>query len=181
MLTLRLPEVEGYDDVLGEFFLLPQMVLQLEHSLYSISKWEQKFEKPFLSSEHKTGQEMYYYFCCMRVDCSDEDYGWVRRLTSEDVENINKYISAKMTATTIREIPGQKRNSAVLTNEVIYSRMAILGIPFECQYWHLNRLLTLIRVCQEMVSPQKKIPKQELIRQNQDLNRRRLAQFNTTG
>lgn len=180
MLCLILPEIEGYDDVTEQFFTLPSLKIRLEHSLYSLSEWEQKYEKPFLSKTPKTNQEMLYYFHCMLLDKAD-DINWIKRLTKNDFDRISSYISAPMTATTIREPPGRKQNNRVLTSEVLYCYMIGLGIPFECQYWHLNRLLTLIRVCQIEFGPKQKMSNAEILNQNQKINRQRLKQYNTRG
>ena len=179
MLLLTLAETECYDERFGEFYTLSKEQISLEHSLWSLSKWEQKYEKPFLSKDVKTRDEMLYYITCMRMD-NVSDNEWVRRLTSSDVNKITDYISSKQNATIIKE-PGTNKQGPLLTAEVIYARMAILGIPFECQYWHLNRLLTLIRVCIIETNPPKKMSNKAILNQNRDINRQRLKKYNTTG
>lgn len=180
MLKLLLPEIECYDNKIEEFVILPEKQILLEHSLYSLSKWEQTYEKPFLSKETKTREEMLYYIYCMRVDDTDDDTFWLQRLSSKDIAQIEAYLSAKMTATTINDLSSNKRGP-LITSEVLYARMAILGIPFECQHWHLNRLLTLIRVCIIETSPPKKMSNRAILNQNRDINLQRLKKYNTTG
>lgn len=179
MLKIVLPEIEGFSDSTEEFYTIPETVVRFEHSLVSLSKWEQKFEKPFLSSVEKTKEEIFYYFICMELDDQDPR-DWLSRLTQKDVAQIVDYISKNMTATTIKETPS-KKNGRILTSEVIYAQMVCLGIPFECQHWHLKNLFTLIRVCQIEMSPPKKMSSNEVLAQNQSLNRARLKQLKTKG
>ena len=53
MLKITIPNIEQYDEVRNEFISTKEQVLQLEHSLVSLSKWESKWCKPFLSKEEK--------------------------------------------------------------------------------------------------------------------------------
>ena len=181
MLRIVIPAVEGFDDEKQEFTTIEkEQVLELEHSLISLSKWESKWCKVFLSKEEKTTEQTIDYIKCMtvtpRVDPSVYD-----RLTTENIKQIQDYIAAPMTATYFAKDAGGKTNREQVTSELIYYWMIAMQIPFECEKWHLNRLLTLIRVCNIKNQPPKKMSKQEIMAQNAALNAKRRQQFNTTG
>lgn len=180
MLEILIPGEEHYDEA-AEVFVYPKAVtLQLEHSLVSLSKWESITEKPFLSKEDKSSEELLKYIICMNVSevFSLDDFS---NLTQDNLELINKYINSKSTATTFREIANSRMNREIITAEIIYFWMISLNIPFECQHWHLNRLLTLIKVCNEKNTPNKKVNRQEIAERNRLLNEQRKAQLGTTG
>lgn len=133
--------------------------LKLEHSLVSVSKWESKYKKSFTNTEHKTLAETIDYIAMMVLD-EEVDPNWFVCLTNAQIEDITKYIKDPMTATTV---PEDKKNKGVgrtkgqiVTNELVYYWMTALNIPFECQYWHFNRLITLIKVCAFESDPDKK-------------------------
>lgn len=180
MLEILVPGVELYDDVNERFLDSKPQVLHLEHSLISVSKWESKWNVPFISDKPRTEEQVIDYIRCMTLTQNvppDVYY----RLTQENINDVATYINLSMTATTFsnKEKPGQKR--PVITSEVIYSWMFALQIPMECQKWHLNRLLTLINVCRIGQEPKKKMSKAEILRQNRELNAARLKQGNTRG
>lgn len=180
MLTLNIPETEYYDEEKAEFITIKPQVLHLEHSLISVSKWESKWKIPFLSGNEKTSVQVLDYISCMAVGPFDSRV--LRALTNEQLESINTYINDSMTATWFSDREKKAINKKqVITSEVIYYDMIALQIPFECQKWHLNRLLTLIRVCQEKNKPPKKMSKRELRQRNTALNAARRAQYGTNG
>ena len=180
MLTITIPATEEFDEVKGEFLSVKEQTLQLEHSLISISKWESKWCKPFLGKQEKTSEEVIDYIKCMTLNSnvSDNVYGC---LTQANLTAINEYIGAPMTATYFSGNDHGKRNSEQITSELIYYWMIALNIPFECQKWHINRLLTLIRVCNVKNAPPKKMSKRDIISRNAALNAARRQQLNTTG
>ena len=181
MLLIEIPiNPEGWDEVKEEFVPAEVKTLSLEHSLVSLSKWESKWNKPFLGKDEKTFEETLDYIKCMTLT-KNVDPSVYEHLTSENVRQINEYIGAKMTATTFSQEPGGKKNSEIITSELIYHWMIALQIPFECQKWHLNRLLTLIRVCNIKNQPPKKMSRREIMSRNAALNAARRKQLNTTG
>lgn len=180
MLQIVIPASEGWDEKRQEFVNIKEQRLQLEHSLISLSKWESKWQKPFLSSNDKTSEEIIDYIRCMTLNQHvDPDiyYG----LTEENMRKINEYIESPMTATTFNNFSNNQGGHEIFTSEVIYYWMIAQGIPFECQKWHLNRLLTLIRVCNVKNSPPKKMSRAELSRHYAHLNAQRKKKMQTKG
>lgn len=145
MLRIVVPAAEFWDEAKEEFIYKAEQALQLEHSLVSLSKWESKWCKPFLSKDEKTTAETIDYIRCMTLTQNVKPDVY-ERLSPENIQQVNQYIQAPMTATWFSDTSGGKRNSEQITSELIYYWMIALNIPFECQKWHLNRLLTLIRV-----------------------------------
>lgn len=181
MLEVVVPGGEFYDEENNLFIVEPSTVLRLEHSLVSISKWEAKWRKPFLSSSvKKTREEVKDYIKCMTVNQNVSDFVYMR-LTQANLDAISKYIETDRTATVIDDRGSSRRTRDVITSEVIYWKMVIHGIPFECQKWHLSRLLTLIRICDIKSNPGKKMPKSEILAQNHKLNQARRKAMNTRG
>lgn len=179
MLNITIPELELFDERTSEFIYYGEENLQMEHSLVSISKWESKWNKPFLSSSDKSVEEIIDYVRCMTVS-REVDPEVFERLTEQNIKEINDYINAPMTATTFSDA-NQKGSREIVTSEVIYYWMITLNIPFECQHWHLNRLLTLVKVCNVKNSPPKKMSRQEILERNRQLNAQRKQQMNTRG
>lgn len=180
MLQITVPGVELYDEKNNEFIYTEERTIQLEHSLVSISKWEAKWCKPFISRTDKTKEEIMDYVRCMTIT-QNVDPSVYQRLTEENYAEIEKYINAPMTATTFRERQGGKKGGGIITNEIIYYWMVSLQIPMDREKWHLNRLLTLIRVCNEKNAPSKKMSKSEIMKQNAAMNAARRQQLNSKG
>lgn len=179
MLELVIPERELFNETTGEFLNFKETKLQLEHSLISLSKWEAETNKPFLSSPEKTRQSMDFYIKCMDLNRNTDPIIF-ETLPSEAYHKIMEYINLPMTATTINDMDNRLNND-IITSEIIYYWMVKLGIPFECQKWHLNRLIMLIRVCSVKEGPQKKMTKREVYAQNRELNEARRRQMNSKG
>lgn len=179
MLQITVPGLEYYDEEKNEFIYYDEQKLELEHSLVSISKWESKWCKPFLTSNEKTALEVLDYVRCMTVN-NDFPMEAYSRLTEDNLKAINEYIGSPMTATTFAN--DRNTNSReIVTSEVIYYWLIAFNIPFECQYWHLNRLLTLVKVCNVKNNPPKKMSKQEILSRNRALNEARKREMNTRG
>ena len=181
MLKVVIPPIkELWDSQKEQFVSFDGATLELEHSLVSVSKWESKWNKSFLASKEMTYEETLYYIECMTLD-ENIDSDIYTKLTKENIDEIHDYIYAPMTATTVPEnkkIGGRKE---IVTSELIYYWMIESGIPFECQYWHLNRLLTLIKVCGFKRQDPKKASKSELMRQHAAINAANRARFNSRG
>lgn len=182
MLRLKIPlSSEGWDEEKQEFVEPKVQILQLEHSLVSLSKWESKWCKPFLSKNAHTNEETMDYIKCMTVS-QNVDPEVYNHLTQANIKEINEYIGAPMTATSFSEDKRSKGRQEIVTSELIYYWMISLNIPFDpCQKWHLNRLLTLIRVCNIKNAPPKKMSKRDIMSRNAALNAARRKQFNSKG
>ena len=180
MLTITVPAMELWDECNQEFIFTKGGDLQLEHSLVSLSKWESKWCKPFFSKQEKTREETIDYIRCMTLtrNVSPNIY---RCLTAKNVQDINAYIEAPMTATWFTNDKNKSGSREQITSELIYYWMIALNIPFECQKWHINRLLTLIKVCSIENQPSKKMSRREIMSRNAALNAARRRQLGTHG
>ena len=181
MLQITIPATEMWDELNQEFTSTKAQTIQLEHSLVSISKWESKWQKPFLTKEPKTSIEILDYIKCMTLT-QNVNPSTYERLSFKNITDINDYVESARTATSINE---QKKthtgNGEQITSELIYYMMVALNIPFECQKWHLNRLLTLIRVCKKKNDKPKKMSKAEIMNRNREINNKRRQQQNSKG
>ena len=182
MLTINIPKAHLYDEESETFFTSPGASLMLEHSLVSLSKWETIHGKPFLDGKTKTTEETQSYVSCMNLAPVEDDKVY-KRLTDEDVKAISEYIDSKQTATWFKKDPFAKPSTEIITNEIIYYWMIAHNIPFETQYWHLNKLLTLVRVCNEKNKPAKrsKMGTRDMASTRSMLNSQRKAQLGTSG
>jgi hypothetical protein len=180
MLTIVVPLVESFDEESEEFVVTDSMTLELEHSLVSLSKWESTHEKPFLGKDPKTTEETLDYIRCMVIG-EIPPAEIFQKLSKENFEEINAYLEAKMTATWFNEPPGPPKANIVITAELVYYWMVALEIPFECENWHLNRLFTLIRICDIKGQKPKKMSRAEVMARNRELNEQRKRQLGTRG
>ncbi len=186
MLTITIPATEYFNSETNEFITAEGKSLSLEHSLVSISKWESKWHKPFFGLDEKTPEEVLDYIRCMTLTKNiDPDFYY--RLTPDNIREIEAYIDNPMTATTFSDdrkgkgaktVGGRKK---IITSEVIYYWMVALNIPMECQKWHINRLLTLIRVVDIKNQPTKKMSKKDIINRNRQLNAARRQASGSSG
>jgi hypothetical protein len=180
MLTITVGAADVFDEATQEFRTQGGMELQLEHSLVSLSKWESIHEKPFLGEVEKSPEEVFSYIECMILGENPRGE-FLQQLSDENLKQINEYIDAKMTATWFSDQPGAPRARESITSELIYYWMTVFHIPFECETWHLNRLFTLIRICNVKQSKPKKMSRAEVARRNRELNEQRKAQLGTKG
>lgn len=180
MLRITIPAVEYWDEQKQEFVYTKEQTLQLEHSLVSLSKWESKWCKAFLTKNEKSFEETKDYIKCMTLT-QNVDSDVYDHLTNGNINEVNKYIEAPMTATYFSDDKQGRLSREQVTAELIYYWMIALNIPFECQKWHLNRLLTLIKVCNIKNQPPKKRSKKDIMSRNAALNAARRKQFNTRG
>lgn len=180
MLVLTVEEKEFYDEAFGKFVYSPRTTLELEHSLRSLSKWESKWHTAFLGKSEKTLSQILDYVRCMTIKPSSVDDLVYSALTEENFQTINSYINDKMSATTFNA-DNQRPSNEIYTSELIYYWMIAFSIPFECQNWHLNRLLTLIRICSIKAQPPKKMSKNEVMTRQRALNAQRRAATGSLG
>lgn len=185
MLKITVPAQELWDERASEFIQIPETQLTLEHSLVSISKWEAKHHKPYLSqleSDTKTKDELIDYIRCMTLTQNVNPYVYTC-LTAKNIKEINDYIDDPMTATTVTEDDKKHNSRRPITSEVIYYWMISFNIPVEFQKWHLNRLLMLIKVCNAFNAGNQgnKMSKKDLITRNAALNAARRRKLNSTG
>ena len=180
MLKVTIPATEMWDEINEEFVSTKEQVLVLEHSLVSISKWESKWHKPFLSKDQKSHEEIIDYVKCMTItqNVNPEVYSCI---TTDILDAVNRYIDDPMTATWFNGKSSGKKSSEQVTNEVIYYWMTVYRIPSEYQKWHLNRLLTLIRICNEKNQTPKKMSKKEVFSRNAALNAARRKRLHSKG
>lgn len=179
MLRIVIPEGELWDEKTESFLSSKEQSLQLEHSLVSISKWEAKWHKPFLSNEEKSFEETidYIRFMTITQNVKPEVYEF---LTPENIKQIECYIDDPMTAAKFSD-RDRRPSREIITSETIYHWMISFNIPFECQKWHLNRLLALIKVCGNKNLPPKKVSKAEVFNRYKEINEARKKKLNSNG
>lgn len=175
MLPITIPGQELWDEERMEFSYSKERKLQLEHSLISISKWESKWKVPFLESQPLTKQQFIDYVRCMTVNNVDPGDPCYLSLSRSNVKAINDYINDTMTASTFSDRNKKKGQRVVITSERVYAWMAILHIPFSCEKWHFNRLMTLIKACDALQQPAQKMSKKDEVAQRRALNAQRNA------
>lgn len=181
VLTLEIPEIETFDEETNEFSSYAPATLTLEHSLISISRWESKWKKPFLTDDKKTDEETRSYIECMLISPKKLPQDFLKSIPYYVINKINDYIQNDQTATTFHEAENGSRSGEIITSEIIYFWMVSYQIPFEAEKWPLGRLLALVRVCNIKNGDQKKMSKNEIMAQNKARNKARRAKYNTKG
>lgn len=172
--------VEGetfWNEELQEFYDMAPKTFHFEYSLAAISKWEMKWHIPYLTEDTKTQEQVRDFIRCMCLDEEPPDELHLAILSTRYAEEFNAYTKDPMTATTIKSVdkfPSHSRNN-IQTNELIYHLMTVNNIPFECDKWHFNRLMTLIRVCNEQNGEKKPMTKRETLEYQAALNKARRA------
>lgn len=181
MLKIIVPGNELFDEESQEFTYTEDVVLELEHSLVSLSKWESKYKKPFLTKDEKTNEEAFGYIECMILN-PEFPPDVLYRLTQEHLDAISEYMNDKMTATWFNELPGSNRSRQIITAELIYSWMVAFQIDFDpARNWHLNQLMTLIKVCNAQQQPPKKQNPAAAAAERARINEMRRKQLGTRG
>ena len=180
MLRIEIAGAEYWDEEHEEFVSSPSDILLLEHSLRSVAKWEAKWKKAYLAQRDMTMEELIDYVRCMTLG-KESDPLVYQSLTLDQLVQIKEYINDPMTATTFREEEGGPKNRSITTAEILYYEMSELNIPYSCDRWHLNRLMTLIRVCAIKRSPKKKGNKNQHAQRRKNLNKQRREQYGTHG
>lgn len=179
MLQIDVPGGEFFNNETQEFVYTKAQRLQLEHSLVSISKWEARWKKPFFGKQSKTDLENLDYVRCMTITQNVDPLVYLN-LSAENLQQIHDYISDDMTATTFPN-DHSRPSREIVTSELIYYWMVAFNIPWECEKWHINRLITLIRICGIKNGPQKKMSRNEIIARNAELNAARCKALHTKG
>lgn len=182
MLTIHIPAYEAFDNRTNRFYEIKGATLRLEHSLISLARWEEKWEKPYLGNDERTMEQCLDYVRCMTLT-PNVDPAVYQGLTNENLKEIDDYIKAPMTATWFNEQDNKRFSREVITAEIIYYWMVALNIPFECEKWHLNKLLTLIRVCNIKNDPKKnkRESRSAMMARRSALNKSRRAKHGTHG
>lgn len=180
MLTITIEGDEYFNHETEEFETPDLVVLDLEHSLVSLSKWESEFQKPFLASTEKTSEEIFGYIKAMVVS-PKVGLDVLHRMTTKNIEEIQRYMDSTQSATTFGTMPERRGPGETITSELIYYWMIAFNIPFECEHWHLNRLFALIRICNIKNSKPKKMSRHEIAERNRELNAKRRAELGTSG
>lgn len=180
MLSIIIPAFECFDEKTNTFLNFPDTPIQLEHSLVSISKWEEKWHKPFLDKKPKTVQESIDYIRCMTLSKNVDPNVFIG-ITDENIDQINAYMEDPMTATWFNQKDKEKPSREVITAEIIYYWMIAMNIPPEYQKWHINKLLTLIRVCNIKNAPPKKTNRADSLAERRALNEARKAKMHSKG
>ena len=176
MIEITIGEGEFFDERTEEFVSVPGKTFRFEHSLKSVSKWEQKHNIPFLSNNRKTHEQLldYYMFMCL-------DKGLERRHINQTVsDQLLEYIKSTPSATNIKRQQGPP-SSRIVTSEVLYALMFMSGVDKECENWHIHRLMTVLEVIGDYNSPKKKMTKNDIRKQNASLNEQRKKQLKTKG
>ncbi len=179
MLVISIPEMEFFDEENERFITQKAVTLRLEHSLASVSKWESRWHKPFLSTEFST-EEFIDYIWCMSME--EVPLSVLSFLSDNVICRIKNYINDPMTASTFNNASTDKSGrKEVITAEIIYYWLTALNIPFECENWHLNRLMALIRVCGIKNTPKKKRKGRDVMNDYRSLNKARRAKYGSGG
>lgn len=179
MISITLPAIEEWDEGNECFIVADETTLRLEHSLVSIAEWESKWNKAFLSKREKTTEEVIDYIRCMILN-EDIDEFVMNRFTSDDMKKIEEYIDKPMTAIKFPK-ENDKPNNETVTHELVYYWMSSLQIPFECEKWHFNKLINLIRVTSIKNTPPKKRSSKTLASDYAQMNRANRARLNSKG
>lgn len=180
MLKIVVIGEEYFNEETETFETVGDFELKLEHSLISLSKWESIHQVPFLTNQAKTTREIFSYIECMIINKNYPE-NLFNRLSRKNIEEINRYIESKESATSFGSMPERKGRGEIITAELIYYWMVAFNIPFECEKWHLNRLFALIRICNIKNEKPRKMSRNEIAQRNRQLNEQRRAQYNTRG
>lgn len=180
MLTLCIPSCELWDERTETFLTFNGTTIECEHSLASLADWESFWCKPFLTKEPKSRDETIDYIMrmCRTKNVPEHTFEFI---SDKNIAQVNAYIDAPMTAAWFSEGKKSKKSSEQVTAETIYYWMISLGIPTEYQYWHLNRLLALIRFCNIKNQPEKKRSISEAAQDFSAINKARRAALNSKG
>lgn len=181
MLEIEIPPRELWNEQKEEFIYVKGAKLRLEHSLLSISKWESKWKKRYLDEKNKlTYEESIDYVRCMTMN-QNVDLEVYYGIDEKTMSQINEYINDNRSATTFTKRSDEKPGRERISSELIYYWMVSYNIPFECEKWHLSRLMTLIRICNVKQEKPPKVPKATAAASRASLNAARRRSLNSKG
>ena len=178
-IKIFIPEQDLWDESREEFIPIKEQTLTLEHSLVSLTKWESKWCKPFLSPEDKTQEEVLDYIRCMVME-EEYDDNFVYALPPKEIKRIESYISKDQTATTVPEEKNsnEPKSNELMTSELIYYYLGqIQCLTSRIENWHLSRTLTLIRVASFKQKPEKELDKKQALAQCEDIRDANMRKF----
>jgi hypothetical protein len=181
VITIDLGSIEYYDGKTNQFIYDEGGVVRFEYSLKVIYDWEGKWRKPFLKGE-LTDSEMVDFYMMMALDPIKLEF-----ITPEVMDVLNKYIADSNTATTFSSIQDDESGNNFVnrtkryTAEELYALMFSAGVPIEFENRNLNRLFIVLRIISSYNNPPKKMSKQDILKQNAELNRQRRAKLKTKG
>lgn len=184
MFVLNIKEKVLWNEKDQEFVTISPYTIKIEHSLLSIRKWESKWHKPFMTQTQKTQAEQKDYVRCMTIgyELPEEVYA---TLDAQEMNEVFTYMNEPMTATWFSENDQKqaksKMGSETVTYEIVYYWMSKLNIPYDCEKWHINSLMTLIKVSMLKEQPSKKMSKRDVMSQNRALNEQRKAKMKSKG
>lgn len=182
--TITLKAGELYDEEKEEFINISEdKSIVIEHSLLSISKWESKWHKIYLDDKLKlTHEESLDYIRCMTLT-QNVDPNYYRLIDNNKLIEIQKYMNDPYSATYFNEVPRgtAQRHSEKISSEVLYYYMFKLGIPKDCEKWHINRLQNLIRIFSIKDAPDQKMNKRQTADYYRRLNAQRRSKLKSKG
>ena len=180
MLTIYVGATEHFDEKTREFSYVGGTPIQLEYSLAILSKWESKFNKPFLGPQKKTREETISFIQEMIIT-PEISPDIINEFTLQNFKDVNAYMESKQTATWFSDTPEPKTSREVITAELIYYWLVTFNIPWEAQHWHLNKLFTLIKVFNAKSEKPKKMTPGQAAARRRELNEQRKQQYKTAG
>lgn len=183
MIEITIKGIEGFDQTTQTFIPAPKdRTIRLEHSLISLSKWEEQTKRRFLSkvSGPQTKEDWILYMQCMSLD-GPIDPLLLACMTEEQFKRVVAYIQDNRTATTIQRVDKPGRKNKELSSELLYYYMSALQLPYFAEKWHLSRLLTLIDVANDQQSGGKKTNYKDTLKHYSQLNERNKRRFHTKG
>ena len=182
MLRLFLRSVETFNEDTQEFETIGGTSVDLEHSLYTVSKWEEIHKEPFGQATVDIRFVMGYLECMCVTENIPSSY-WAC-LTHQQLNDVMQYIQDPHTAHVFNRQQQKPSRRRTVTAELIYCWMITLNIPIEFEHWHFNRLMTLIEVCTKENAPKKPMTKAEkaaAVKRQRELNAARRAKYNSKG
>lgn len=174
MFTIKIPPLEIFDDELEEFRQFGADEITFEHSLYTIARYEEATHKPYYDTRSDE-DNLFSYMPYMAIK-PPKDPSAFFRIPQDELAKLKSWMEDSHTATWFSKDDDNSPEREIVTAELIYYWMTEYRIPFECERWHINRLMTLIQVCARKKSPPKQKSQAEIIREHRALNQKRRAE-----